>query len=268
MIGDFTEDSIPDELERTTAGGGASHNFNVDFSMDTGVAMIIGCGNGLGAPLARRFAKAGLNIGVASRNKAELRQIHQDVDKLGAKAVCVPCKHGKFEELKSAIEQVESVLGNITVLIYNVGDYYSEEEIPMNIDEWGEGMEIGEYFKAGVAAADVAARKIIPNQLKAGKGTILITLPGDNKDIRGSKNYPGFAMAKYGLRSLSQWLSRDLKPKGIHVARVVVGGLVADKGKRARMSLDETAEVYWQLHSQPKGQWTHEVDLRDPMSKL
>jgi len=264
MIGDFTGDSIPESSTETDVG----RNFNVDFSMESGVAMIIGCGNGLGAPLARRFAKAGLDIGVASRNKAEMRKIHQDVAALGGKAVCVPCKHGKFEELKGAIEQVEAVLGNITVLIYNVGDYYSEEAIPMNIDEWGEGLELGEYFKAGVAAADVAARKIIPNQLKAGKGTILITLPGDNKDIRGSKNYPGFAMAKYGLRSLSQWLSRDLKPKGIHVARVVVGGLVADQGKRKRLSLDETAEIYWQLHNQPKGHWTHEIDLRDPMQKL
>lgn len=236
--------------------------------MDKGVAMIIGCGNGLGAPLARRFAKAGLNIGVASRNKTEMRQIHQEVASLGARAVCVPCKHGKFEELKGAIEQVEAVLGNITVLIYNVGDYYSQENIPMQIDEWGEGMEIAEYFKAGVAAADVAARKIIPNQVKAGKGTILITLPGDNKDIRGSKNYPGFAMAKFGLRSLGQWLGRDLKPKGIHVARIITSGLVADKGQRKRLSLDETAEIYWQVHNQPKGKWTHEIDLRDPLQKL
>ena len=105
------------------------------------------------------------------------------------------------------------------------------------------------------------------------RGTILFT--GATASLRGSANFAAFAGAKHALRALAQSMARELGPKNIHVAHVVVDGAIdtefirsnfparaALKDQDGILSPDAIAEVYWQLHLQPRSAWTHEMDLR------
>src|SRR5262249_41723294 len=110
-----------------------------------------------------------------------------------------------------------------------------------------------------------AARRMVAK----GKGTILFT--GATAALRGGPNFAGFAIGKFGQRALAQSMARDLGPKGIHVAHVIVDGLIAAERNQAWQAehgpdsaLDPVAiaEAYWQLYVQPKSAWTQELDLR------
>jgi NAD(P)-dependent dehydrogenase (short-subunit alcohol dehydrogenase family) len=106
-----------------------------------------------------------------------------------------------------------------------------------------------------------------------GKGTILFT--GATASMRGSAQFAAFAAAKGALRQVAQSMARELGPKNIHVAHVVVDGMIDNRRTRERMAeraselpadgmlaTDAIAELFWQLHAQPRSAWTFEADLR------
>jgi short-subunit dehydrogenase len=109
--------------------------------------------------------------------------------------------------------------------------------------------------------------------VESGRGTILFT--GATASLRGGAGFAAFAGAKHGLRALAQSMARELGPKGIHVAHVVVDGAIdtafirdnfparyALKDQDGILNPEHIAEAYWQLHRQPRSAWTFEMDLR------
>jgi short-subunit dehydrogenase len=112
-----------------------------------------------------------------------------------------------------------------------------------------------------------------------GKGTILFT--GATASLRGSANFAAFAGAKHALRALAQSMARELGPRGIHVAHVVIDGAIdtefirtnfperhALKDQDGILNPEHIADNYWMLHMQPRDAWTHELDLRPWMEKF
>ena len=124
----------------------------------------------------------------------------------------------------------------------------------------------------GFLVGRAAARLMAP----AGRGTILFT--GATASLRGSANFAGFAVGKFGLRALAQSMARELGPKGIHVAHVIVDGMIEAEHRAGRKRSENApdalldpnaiAEAYWQLHRQPRNAWTHELDLRPWLEKF
>ena len=106
-----------------------------------------------------------------------------------------------------------------------------------------------------------------------GKGTLLFT--GATASVRGSSHFAAFAAAKNGLRAVAQSMARELGPKNIHVAHVVIDGMidtaavrgrfaerVKELGPDAMLATEAIAELYYQIHAQPRSAWTFEADLR------
>jgi NAD(P)-dependent dehydrogenase (short-subunit alcohol dehydrogenase family) len=114
-----------------------------------------------------------------------------------------------------------------------------------------------------------AARAMLPR----GRGSIFFT--GATASKRGSAGFSAFAGAKHALRALAQSMARELGPKGIHVAQVIIDAAIdtefirenfpqryALKEREGIVDPESIAASYWQLHSQPRNAWTHEMDLR------
>jgi NAD(P)-dependent dehydrogenase (short-subunit alcohol dehydrogenase family) len=118
-------------------------------------------------------------------------------------------------------------------------------------------------------------RRMLPR----GRGTILFT--GATASMRGSAGFSAFSGAKHALRALAQSMARELGPRGIHVAHVVIDGAIdtafirdnfpdryALKAQGGILDPDHIADQYWMLHRQPRDAWTHELDLRPWMEKF
>ena len=212
------------------------------------VALIGGAGEGLGAALGRRFAKGGLEVVLSSRTqgeRADLREESQVVD---------------------LFDRVEK-RAPVEVAIFNAGANFRASILDTPADMFEKVWRLGCY--AGFLFGREAARRMTAR----GRGTILFT--GATASVRGAAQFAAFAAAKGGLRQVAQSLARELGPKNIHVAHVVVDGMIDNRRTRERMAerakdlpadgmlaTDAIAELFWQLHVQPRSAWTFEADLR------
>ena len=237
------------------------------------VALVIGAGTSLGSAVAKCFAKDGLTAVVARRTGEELATLKKEIEDFGG--ICHPFSLDarKEEDVTNLINKIENEIGEIEVAVYNIG-----ANIRFGIKE----TTSQKYYKVWEMAAFGAflmgrevAKKMIPRK----KGTIIFT--GATASIRGGDGFAAFAGAKHAKRALAQSMARELGPKGIHVAHVIIDGaidtpwiqkLFPDYVKEKKkidglMNPDDIASNYIMLHKQSRNAWTQELDLRPWVEK-
>ncbi|NRF71638.1 SDR family oxidoreductase [Aquincola sp. S2] len=237
------------------------------------VALVIGAGDATGGAIARRFAKEGYVACVTRREAAKLEPLLEQIRNAGGTAQGFGSDARKEEEVVALIEKIESEIGPIEVLVFNIG-----ANVPCSILE----ETARKYFKIWEMAClsgFLNAREVARRMVARGRGTILFT--GATAGLRGAANFAAFAGAKHALRALAQSMARELGPKNIHVGHIVVDGAIdtefirtsfperyALKDQDGILDPDHIAENYWYLHTQPRDAWTHELDLRPYMERF
>ena len=230
------------------------------------IALIIGAGDHLGSAIARRFAKEGFHI-IATRRRGDLDTLVKDVQTLGADATALHSDARDEQQVIELIEKIESELGPIQVTVFNVGGNVRFGITETSTQVYRKVWEM--CALAGFLVGREVAKKMLPRQ----QGTILFTRA--SASLRGNSGFAAFSGGKHALRALAQSMSRELGPQGIHVAHVIVDGLIENEATKAFLpdlyaskeadgiiQPDDLAEVYWQLHKQPKSAWTFEQDVR------
>jgi NAD(P)-dependent dehydrogenase (short-subunit alcohol dehydrogenase family) len=232
-----------------------------------GVALVIGAGDATGGAIARRFAREGLVACVVRRSAEKLQPLVEQIEAGGGRALGFASDARKEEQVVELVEKIEREVGPIEVLVFNIG-----ANVPCSILE----ETARKYFKiwemaclGGFLYGREAARRMVTR----GRGTILFT--GATASLRGSASFAAFAGAKHALRALAQSMARELGPKNIHVAHVVVDGAIdtefirenfpdryATRSDDGILKPEHIADNYWYLHTQPRDAWTHELDLR------
>ncbi len=229
------------------------------------IALVVGAGRGLGAALARRFARAGAATAVAARGPEPLQRLAGEI---GARAY--PCDATREGEVVRLFERIGDELGDPDLVVYNAGSYRPGTVLETGAEEFEQAWRIG--CLGGFLVGREAARRMAAR----GSGTVLFT--GATAALRGSAGFVNLAVGKFGLRALAQSMARELGPRGIHVAHVVIDGQIeaehrpgrrrADRGADALLDPDAIAETFWQLHLQPRSAWTLELDLRPWVEKF
>ena len=231
------------------------------------VALVIGAGDATGGAIARRFAREGFTACVTRRNADKLARLVAQIESAGGKARAFGSDARKEEQMVALVDTIEREVGPIEVAAFNIG-----ANVRFPIRETTARV----YFKVwemGCFAGFLMGREVAKAMVPRGRGTILFT--GATSSVRGSSGFSAFSGAKHALRALAQSMARELGPQGIHVAHVVIDGAIdtefirsnfparaALKDQDGILSPDAIAEVYWQLHLQPRTAWTHEMDLR------
>ena len=231
------------------------------------VVLVVGAGDATGGAIARRFAREGLVACVTRRSADKLQPLVDAINASGGEAHGFACDARKEEEVVALIEQIETQVGPIEALVFNIG-----ANVPCSILE----ETARKYFKiwemacfSGFLNAREVARRMVTRQ----RGSILFT--GATAGLRGASGFAAFAGAKHGIRALAQSMARELGPMNIHVAHVVVDGAIdtdfirqsfpekyALKDQDGILDPEHIAENYWYLHAQPRDAWTFELDLR------
>ena len=231
--------------------------------MDGKVAAVLGIGPGLGAAVARRFAREGYSVALMARREESLAPVRAEIEGEGGKALPVPTDATDPGSVASAFERVRGELGDPEVLVYNAGAFEMGGILELSPEEFDA------CFKANCAGAFYAARQVLPAMVEAGRGTVLLT--GATAALRGSARFSALAVGKFGLRALAQSMAREFGPQGVHVSHVVIDGQIDTPRVReispgredhTMLSPASIAEAYWQLHSQDRSAWTLELDLR------
>jgi NAD(P)-dependent dehydrogenase (short-subunit alcohol dehydrogenase family) len=222
------------------------------------VAVIAGVGPGLGLALARRFAREGYRLALMARRQERL-------DALAATLAALPvaCDLADPAAVASAFERVDRELGLPGCVIFNAGSFRPGSILDIAPKDFEDCWRTGCF--AGFLVGREAARRMADRA-----GSILFT--GATASLRGSARFVNLASPKFALRALAQSMARELGPRGVHVAHVVIDGMIdaSPEGVApdSRLAPDDIAEAYWQLHAQPRSAWTQELDLRPWVEKF
>ena len=224
-----------------------------------GSVVVAGVGPGLGIAVATRFAREGYRVAMLARSQDRLADLAAHApDRL----VAIPCDVTDPAQVSAALEETESRLGPLECAVFNAGAYRRGSILDIAPDDFEYCWRVGAF--AGFLIGQAAARRMVPR----GSGTILFT--GATASLRGGANFASLASPKFALRAIAQSMARELGPRGIHVAHVVIdgqiGGTASGEGDArlpdSRLGPDAIAEVYLDLHRQHRSAWTQEIDLR------
>lgn len=229
--------------------------------------LVVGAGDATGSAIARRFAREGYVACVTRRTADKLEPLVDSIRAGGGQAHGFACDARKEADTVALIDRIERDIAPIEVAVFNIG-----ANVRFGITETTARVYTKVWEMAcfsGFLMGREAARVMLPR----GRGTILFT--GATASLRGREGFAAFAGAKAALRALAQSMSRELAPKGIHVAHTIIDGAIdtafirdnfperyALKTSNGILNPDHIADNYWFLHCQPRDAWTHELDLR------
>lgn len=239
-------------------------------------ALLVGAGDAIGAAVARRFAAGGYKVCVARRDPSKSQALVEELKAAGREVHAFGVDARKEAEVQSLCEQVEREVGPIEVCLFNAGSNVNKPLL-----ETSERL----FFKAwelACFAGFLVGREATRCMLRHGRGTMLFT--GATASVRGGSGFAAFASAKFGLRAVAQAMARELGPKNIHVAHLLIDAGVDSPAIHERIkarsgveaseippdSLTRTssiAEAYWFVHQQTRDGWTHELDLRPSVER-
>jgi NAD(P)-dependent dehydrogenase (short-subunit alcohol dehydrogenase family) len=232
-------------------------------------AVIVGVGHseGVGAAVARRFAREGFAVTVLGRSEAKLATALESLKAINPSSraeVGDVTDEARIRALVAACDRPDAPL---EVAIFNAGGNWPKPYLDMDRDF------LTEMWTVNALAGFFFSKAAVEQMLPRGRGTIIFT--GASGSMRGKANFAGFAQGKAALRALAQSCAREFGPKGLHIAHVVIDGAVdgnrintllpALKGHLGEDGLlrpDDIAESYWHIHTQSRSAWTHELDLR------
>lgn len=231
--------------------------------------LIIGAGDGVGSAIARAFAREGLAVCITRRprNLEALKAVAASIRADGGEAHAFGVDARNEAEMIALVDSIEADIGPLQVVVFNIGANVRFPVVETTAQAYSKVWEMAAL--AGFFTGREAARVMAPR----GRGTILFT--GATASTRGGAGFSAFAGAKAALRQLAQSLAREMGPKGIHVAHVVVDGMIDGSFARsiapdiqtlldedAILKPDEIARNYVWLHNQQRSAWTFELDLR------
>ena len=223
------------------------------------IAVVTGVGPGTGAALVRRFSNGGYRVAMLARNRDRLDKLEREV----ANAHAYVCDVTDEAQLDSTIEAIRADLGTPSVLIHNaVGGAFGNF---MEIDP----AVLNHNFQVNTMALLYLARRLAPAMIEAGQGAIIAS--GNTSALRGKANFAGFAPTKAAQRILAESIARELGPKGIHVAYVLIDAVIDLEWTRKRFSEapDEffikpaaIADEVWHVAHQDRSAWSFNVEVR------
>ncbi len=234
-------------------------------------AAVIGAGDYIGAAIAKRFAAEGFTIFAGRRNGDKLAPLVAEIEANGGRIAARSLDARREGELAAFLREADEQ-APLEVCVFNIGANVNYPLLDTTERVFRKVWEMACY--AGFLAGREAARLMLPRE----RGCIFFT--GATASLRGGVGYAAFASAKFGLRAVAQSAARELGPKNIHVAHLVIDAGVdtawvrdrirEKEGDEALRNLDlgrlmrpaSVAEAYWQLYRQPRDAWTFEQEIR------
>lgn len=230
--------------------------------MTAPVILVAGAGEGVGRSVALRFAREGYSPALVARDAGRLARLAAQTGGAG-----FPADLSSEADVVATFGKVEAALGPIEAVAF-VAATRSESPFAELA-----AADFERLWRQNTLAGFLTAREAARRMLPRGRGTVIFT--GASGSFGGRARFAAYAAAKGGLRFMAQGMARELAPRGIHVATVLVDGAVDNAlmwsryrermeklGPDGAVQPDAIAEAFWQVHAQPRSAWTHELDLR------
>ena len=227
---------------------------------------------GVGGAIAQKFAREGFFTVLTTRKKSNATSLETEINEQGGACMIVELDLSSEESVRSAFNQIRNEAGDPAVLVYNAG-YLEGRDLPAD-KELLEYIEIEMFDTAHDISSRgpfLVAKEVLPAMRQKGEGSFFFS--NNSKSLRGTKRYTGESLyyPRVMMRTLSQVLTEEYSEHGIHVANIVIDGLIDSPGTRALPKAQKNpdaiinpvkiAEAFFYLHTQDRSCWTHELQL-------
>ncbi|CAD6886340.1 unnamed protein product [Tilletia controversa] len=259
------------------------------------IVLVIGAGPGTGFSVAKRFAQSGHPVGLISRSLSNLQPL---VDSINAnnpnitpatRAQAFAADATDAASVRSAIAKAASAWGADAQLhggVFNTTSFFrapffdtTEDDVRSMFDGQVMGLlNFGQALIGALKARPGFPAAYPPSEAPSSTAAGFLFVTGASAGMRGSANFGAFAAAKFGVRGLTQSIAREFGPDGIHVAHILVDGIIrtertlkmignGPKNEQDWLNPDDIAETYFALAQQPRNAFTHEIDIRPGTEK-
>ena len=214
----------------------------------TKVCLVIGAGDATGGAIAKRFAREGFTVCVTRRSLDRLDPLLEHINNSGGIAFGFASDARKEDEVIDLIEHIESSIGPIEVMVFNIGANSPNSILTETVRRYTKMWEmacLAGFINAREVAKRMLSRAQADNQAVLGvsqKGTIIFT--GASASLRGSAHFAGFSGGKMALRALAQSMARELGPLGIHVAHTIIDGAIDTEFILSLIHISEPTRPY------------------------
>jgi NAD(P)-dependent dehydrogenase (short-subunit alcohol dehydrogenase family) len=237
--------------------------------MSDRTAVVVGVGppRGLGAAIARRFAREGFRVTVLGRSAEKVEATAQEMRAGGAAVEAVVGDVTDEALIRRVVADADTAAAPLEAAIFNAGGNWPRGYLDMD------GAFLEDMWRVNALAGFFFSKAAIERMLPRQRGLVAFT--GASASLRGRANFGSFASAKAALRALAQSAAREFGPQGIHVGHVIVDGAIdgerintflpdlkASRPPDGLLDPDAIAESFWTLFAQHRSAWTHEIDLR------
>ena len=232
----------------------------------------VGARWGVGGAISQKFAKEGFFVVLTTRNAANASGLEKAIREQDGESMIVELDLVSGDSISKAFAQIRDQVGDPDVLVYNAG-YLEGRDLPPE-KELLEHIPV-ELFETAQHIASrgpfLVAKEVLPAMRERGEGSFLIS--NNSSSLRGRKRLTGQSLyyPRVMMRTLAQVLTEEYSEHGVHVANVVIDGLIDSPGTRALpraqqqpeviMNPVKIAEAFYYLHTQDKSCWTHELQL-------
>ena len=227
---------------------------------------------GIGGAIALKFAQEGFRVALTTRRAANAAALQKAIVEQGGESLIVELDLVSRESISAAFATIRAQAGDPEVLVYNAG-YLEGRDLPPD-KELLEHVPV-EIFETAQHIASrgpfLVAQEVLPAMRQRGAGSFLIS--NNQFSLRGRKRLTGQSLyyPRVMMRTLAQVLTEEYSEHGVHVANVVIDGLIDSPGTRALpraqknpevvMNPVKIAEAFYYLHTQDRSCWTHELQL-------
>jgi NAD(P)-dependent dehydrogenase (short-subunit alcohol dehydrogenase family) len=227
---------------------------------------------GVGGAVAQKFAKEGFHAVLTTRTTANARALDEAIRTQGGASSVVELDLVSEASIKKAFATVRDTWGEPDVLVYNAG-YLEGRDLPPDKELLehvpNEIFDVAQHISS--RGPFLVAKEVLPAMRKRGAGSFLIS--NNASSIRGRKRMTGQSLyyPRVMMRTLAQVLTEEYSEHGVHVANVIIDGLIDSPGTRALpraqkqpevvMNPMKIAEAFWYLHTQDRSCWTHDLQL-------
>lgn len=235
----------------------------------TRIAVIAGVGPGLGESLAWKFAEEGCAVGIFARSEEYLDDLETELQTSGHEALAVPTDVTQKDAVEEGFDAVREAFGPVDMLVHNAGNYMYGGMRDLSPSEFEEMWRMAAY------GGFLCAKEAVSDMLADDGGTVIFT--GATSALRGPADGLAFGSAKFAVRGMAESMARDLGPERIHVAHVVIDGMIdmpavrsdfPEKDEEELLDPDDIAKSYWHLVEQDRSAWTLELDLRPHLEEF
>ena len=236
-------------------------------------AIIFGVGprQGVGAELCHRAASRGLHVFVNGRTQDKIDAVVADIEAAGGSASAVLADVTDAEAVNSALDMVAADERPLELAIYNAGNNLPGKFLDVTPEVYEDMWRV--CCMGAFLVSQATLRLMLAQQTGSEHQSLLFT--GASASLRGKAGFSAFASGKGALRMLTQSLAREFGPQGIHVAHVIIDGIIEGEKVRTRfpdyidglgedgaLKISAIADAFFALHDQHRTAWTQELDIR------